>query len=234
MRYLKHRWSSFYDALYRIIELVEPLRRFIESEYKLLAPEREYLNPKNMLMLKLFLCLTGMINDYIKDFQRENMNMIEIVETVKECQLMFAEYILDLSTDNLRNESQSQKKSKVYDQIYEVLTPVLKEKEESYLFDTYERKEDSFRENFLNKYTEFVQILSDMEDIQDDFFANARSFLTTAFNQIKTRLPDPDSIIFLTESFKMNDKSCIDKVRTIANRFKNVISEAELGIKFNS
>jgi len=230
LRYLKHRWSSFYDALYRIIELAEPLKKFIESEYKLLAPEREYLNPKNILMLKLFLCLTGMINDYIKDFQRENMNMTEIVETVKECQLMFAEYILDLSADNLRNESQSQKKSKVYDQIYEVLTPVLKEREESYLFDTYERKEDSFRENFLNKHTEFVQILSDMEDIQDEFFANARSFLTTAFNQIKTRLPDPDSIIFLTESLKMNDKSCIDKVRTIANRFKNVISEAELGI----
>ena len=231
LRYVENRWSSFHDALARIVELSEPLRKFMEAEYNSSAPEREFLNPKNFLMLKLLLCLTGMINDYIKDFQRDNMNMTEIIETLKECQLMFAEYILNLSAENLRNDSQNQKKSKVYDQIYEVLNPILKEKaDESYLFDTYERSESDFKEHFLNKHTEFVPLLAEMdEDVQNDFFRNAQLFLKTAFREIKVRLPDPDSIIFLTESFKMKDKLCIDKVRTIANRFKNVISEAELG-----
>jgi len=88
--------SSFHDALARIVELSEPLKKDIESETKPTSKKREFLTKRNMIMLRLLLCLVGLVNDFIKDFQKENMNMMEIVEAFKECHLIFAEYIFNL------------------------------------------------------------------------------------------------------------------------------------------
>ena len=77
LRHVETRWSSFHTALDRIIELSEPLKTFMDSEYSNGDPERNYLSSKNMLMLRLLLCLTGMVNDYIKDFQKDNMSITE-------------------------------------------------------------------------------------------------------------------------------------------------------------
>ena len=131
-----------------------------------------------------------------------------------------------------KNSISVQQKSKRSDQIYGVLTPILIESDKDpKLFQSSEKDEKAFEDYFLSKHTEFEPWLKGVEPtFRRDFFKNARKFLLTAFQEIKKRLPSPDSVIFLAECFIMDNKDCIEKVRTLGNKFKNPISEAELGL----
>lgn len=168
-----------------------------------------------------------MVNDYIKDFQKENMSTAEIVEGLKECQLLFAEYVLDFSEED--HFESSKKKFKKYNKIYENLTPILRERNEE-LYNSFARGEESFQDYFLSKHTEFGKLLEEFSRFREEFFKNAFKFLTKTFKGIKDRLPSPDSVLFLSECFLMKDQSSIEKLRSLGNIFKNVIFEDELGL----
>lgn len=226
LRYVENRWSSFHDALSRIIELSEPLKLFFEGDPKSSSEEKSYFNKENILMLKLLLCLTGMLNDYIIDFQKDNLSTQEIVEGLKECQLLFGEYVLNLyEGNNLEGPF------KDYNKIYQTLSPILIDKNDEKLYNTFAKKDTQFQRYFLEKHTEFEKLLEDADQaLKIEFFNNAFEFLKTAFKEIRLRLPSPESIIFLTESFSLKNQDSITKIRLLAGKFKNVIAEHEVGL----
>ena len=228
VRYVETRWSSFHDALGRIVELSEPLKKYIELETKSTSKKRQFLTKRNMIMLRLLLCLVGLVNDYIKEFQKENMNMMEIVETLKECHLLFAEYIFNLQEGTFIDG----RKFKDYIKLYENLTPLLQKDVDQLLVDSYMKNDQEFRSYFLNKHSEFKNWLEEVieEDVEKDFFEAASNFLQKAFNGIKKKLPSCDSILFSTECFLLKDQLSLDKMKTLAERFKNVIHGEEVGM----
>jgi hypothetical protein len=96
-RYIETRWSSFEEALERIVDIKDDLQEFFgESESQ---EERNYFNQRNILMFELLLFLVKLINTYILAFQKENWDMIEIITTLKECIVIFSSFVYKRKID---------------------------------------------------------------------------------------------------------------------------------------
>lgn len=96
-KHVKTRWSSFKDALQRILETKVVLQRFF-SDYGN-KEEKEYFSSRNILMLELLLFLVSLINTYLIQLQGEDMDVVTVVRTLKEFIVCISLYKYKLSDE---------------------------------------------------------------------------------------------------------------------------------------
>ena len=71
-----------YKCLERILVLQDPLKKFFDKYGDMHS--KRYLSLQNLLMLRLFLCLTGEFQHYIIQFQQENLDILSVANLLKE------------------------------------------------------------------------------------------------------------------------------------------------------
>jgi len=102
-----------------------------------------------MIVLRFLLCLVGLVNDYIKDFQKEKK--IWWNGNTKGTSSSFCWIYFQPSRSNFYNGS----KFKDYIKLYKNLALLLQKSVDQLLVDSYKKNDQEFRGHFLNKHSEF-------------------------------------------------------------------------------
>jgi len=95
LKYVPTRWTSFYECLGRIVELSEPLITFFKDEGT--ENQKRLLRSHNLKILMLLHTLLGKLNSIIKDFEKENLDMMTVVRKLKLCLTTFGRYLFNLN-----------------------------------------------------------------------------------------------------------------------------------------
>ena len=98
IKYVETRWTSYSDALKRILSVFESLQEF----YNLYGTkhERLMLTEESRLMLELLSILMDSLVLYIKLFETENLTADRIRQILQECKLFMAQTLIDLRNDD--------------------------------------------------------------------------------------------------------------------------------------
>jgi len=162
-RYVETRWSSFQEALERIIEIKDDLQEFFNQSE--IEKERNYLNTQSILMLELLLFLVKLINDYIIAFQKENWDMMETITTLKESIVMFSTFVYKHSLVNQR-EIKAQETFGDLDKDFEDLLSFLRPKSSNTHAKFVKRTKKEFGDFFLQKQHLFAEKIEKIEKVK--------------------------------------------------------------------
>jgi len=163
-RFVETRWSSFQDALKRILEIKDYLLIFLNQSE--IGEELKYLNPRSILMLELLLFLVNLINNYIIRFQKENMDIMEIITSLKEFIMIISGFIYK----NSYEESQKGAAIGDLDRDFEDLSSALRSHDPSNIQAPHfiKRTRKEFTKIFLEKQSLFDEKLKNMQKSKEE------------------------------------------------------------------
>jgi len=95
-QYVPTRWTSIKDCLDRILRLWSPLKLYFEENAQNEA-EKKLFTPHNLCMLKLLQSLTTVLTQMIKEFEVNNLEILEIVKMLKEHLISIAKFVLKIN-----------------------------------------------------------------------------------------------------------------------------------------
>lgn len=233
--YVPTRWTSFVDTLERILKLYDHLKTFFLEEESSKASNRsrknnnnnenknkklkksEYFTLENKLMLQLILILMKKLTFYIKTFEKDNLEITNLVRLLKHSKVIIGEYLFKLTG----NEK--------YDHLLEILK--MNDGEEAYQDSL--RNEAEFQDYFLAKNSEFKALINEIDsekrnDLSAKFFQYAKGFLKTAFDGMQNRLPKPDSALMNADAILLRSDHDIERLKLLAAQFGNIIEDFEI------
>ena len=224
LRHVKTRWSSLQESLQRVLEMVNPLRVYFQEESES-DDQKEYLSNQNVVVFRLLLTLVNALNFYIKYFQKEDLDIIDIVRTLKNCLVIFGRYLFkvgDTQGPNAGEEFQDP------DSIFIQIAKLAQEDENNQSRMAMTRTKDEFQTYLLSKHPELRRDLEGQEpEFAQNYIDMAMKFFNKAFRGIASRLPQFDSSIILADSFLLKKVTSLDGLRKLATYFNNIISNED-------
>jgi len=149
-------------------------------------------------------------------FESEDLTSVTIARTLKKCFSRVGEYLFDVKRESLSSD------------ISLKIKPFLSLSKEDSLYKSGRRSSENFRKFFLQENKIFNELLSGKrEEFIKEFFTIAESSLEAAFDDIKKRLPNMDSIVMLGDSIVIKEIEDIDNLHRIGQHFKNLYSESD-------
>ena len=205
--YIKTRWSSFKTCLDIIIEQAESLYAYFVAEED--HGRAAYFNTANLLMLRLFSSLLGKIHYYIMEFQKDDLDMIHVVKTLKMCPASIGGYLF-------RQENRPKGRRKYFEQ-FQDMQPLLSLNQDSEEYKARQFSEADFAAYLMERNPDLRLYHDQSTEFQTQFMNTAMNFMKAAFEGIKQRLPSTTSDIMLADSLLLNDESDINSLRRIQN-----------------
>lgn len=206
LKYIKTRWLSFRDCLFRILRIWPSLKVYYERHCS--DRESKKLNDETEAYLTILSCLVDKLNYYNIEFQSTHLFYDKIFELLEEGFTRFAllvlnqylsfEQVYDLPWDNEKNAE---------------LHKNLAENNEFF--------EKFLKDNYLEELNNKVK-----PEILNKMAQSAKNFIIRALSEMKQRLPFRSEILSDLGSifFKKFDQNQLKK---LAQKFSNMISKDE-------
>ena len=173
--YVEIRWTSFKDCLDTVVEQAESLRTYFLQEED--AVRVNYFETENLIMLRLISALLSKLHFYIMEFQKDDMDIIQVVKTLKMCPTSIGGYIFRQEV----NPGYIKKYSALFDDI----KPLFNVKEESQTYQERLLTRTEFIAYFLKRNPDFGAYHTWSEAFQKTFFDVSFEFFRVAFRGIK-------------------------------------------------
>ena len=224
LRHVKTRWSSLQESLQRILEMATPLRVYFQEESES-DDQKEYLSNQNAVVFRLLLTLVNALNFYIKYFEKEDLDIIDIVRTLKNCLEIFGRYLFKVGDTQGPNAEENFQDP---DSIFVQIAKLAQEDENSQSRIVMTRNREEFQMHLLSKHPELRRDLEMQEpEFSQNYIDMVIKFFNKAFRGIATRLPQIDSSILLADSFLLKKVNSLDGLRRLATCFDNIISNED-------
>jgi len=220
LRYVPTRWTSFFECLERILLVKEHLISYFKTDIissvetqSTTAPrfianmedkttksadkihKSEYFLPRNTLMLELLKYLLLKLQDAVKFFEKDNLEICAVISRVKSTIVLIGEYLFNLHSD--ANSANIEP--------YEKLIPIITSGQNSKLYTASLKTLVQFKEYFLSVNPYFKKQLdivepTSIDPYRDDFFLSAFEFMKVAFETLTKKLPRPESTFMKAEA----------------------------------
>ena len=191
LRYVPTRWTSFHEFLSRIVEIFKPLSRFFEGEGS--ETQRGWFTPENYKMLQLMSVLLGRISRFIKDFEKEDIDIVLVVKRLKLGVVNVAEFLFDLKAQDTESQTPVAIETK-FKRLSHLLD--LSNSRDSEVYKSCLRSQEDFRSIFLQKHPNLQKVLEDTtEKFQGSIVQRGGRLFHRAFEAFKQRLPLSNEIV---------------------------------------
>ena len=216
VKFIDIRWLSLQNCCDRIIKLWPYLEEYFKDEDSAL---KEDFTKEYYLFTKLLSCLLNKLNHYNVYFQKDSLVLNQVLEKIREGYTLFAQMLLDESSQDLD-----------FDQIYTKLDKNTLKNIES----TDGTNLENFRRNFLSRYSEFTNLIDEakndlLPNFDSLFFSSARNFIRNVLIIMREKLPFENKILLQSESIYFEQKRFdLEVWRQLGKSFPNIIKQDRL------
>ena len=218
LRYVSHRWSSLLSSTKRILLLWENLEIYFDKYED--RDVSSIMNSKNYLYLELLAILLERLNSSIKYFEKDDHEFASIMPKLRETLVLTAKFVI-------KEEIQLGKDNKAFFETILALQWNKREQLEPNLKDI-----PSFKEHFLNKYSDMKNYSLTHGTDFEDLFPIAKEFLIEAIFQLKERIPYCNKVLNSCDVIKLENFD-ETKWKVLAQQFTNIITRDNSDIFIN-
>ena len=195
--------------------------RFFEEEGS--ETQRGWFTPENYKMLQLMSVLLGKISRFIKDFEKEDIDIVLVVKRLKLGVANVAEFLFDLKVQNTESQTPVAIETK-FKRLSHLLD--LSNSRDSEVYKSCLRSQEDFRSIFLQKHPNLQKVLEDTtENFKKAFYKEAEEFFHRAFEAFKQRLPLSNEIVMNLDCMLLCDtNTAFNSLWQLGSTFTNVIS----------
>ena len=204
--YTKVRWLSLTQSLERILKIWEDLEIYF-TEIK--DEGLDYFTDKNQCHAQCLFILLSQLTHYNKEFQRNDLNLNDVISTMRESFIVFAREVLPKDFEKSS-----------FEQLFSIPFNSSNPQDQKMTLN-----ETQFKDKFIKDYSGVISVNLNSE-ARDNLFGIIKKFILKILCEMKERLPLNEQI-FKECRVVFFEEWDIDSWRWLAEKFHNIIGPEE-------
>jgi hypothetical protein len=189
LTYTPVKWLNYSNSLQRIIELWEPLKCYYEKYGD--ADDEENMTKSNELYLRLLMILLSKLTHYNIKFQTKYLYYKDILKTLKESFIVFAQLIL-----------KNDKKNMPFEDIYKLSWQTDNIKDVQSALCSFEE----FMNSMIQDYAGIRDLVAAVsQNVKKEVLVSCRKFILKVLSEMKKRFSIDEKIIRESKAVFLSD-----------------------------